>query len=1393
MKAIISLRSIPFWFIANLFLAITFSLETPIRAQSLRSSEIHFDHLTENQGLSSNAVRKIFQDSKGFLWIATEGGIDRYDGIRFKHYQLDGAQFPSDRKAFCIFEDHAGNLWAGGYTGSLNRFDAATNSFRKIANLPSSLAKVDLLNICADENGILWLGTNRGLLRYDQAGNKADLFVPDTDNTLIHSSVKDSQGQLWVGTPAGLLVFDRVSGTFERVFLSSQGNNDSHIIVLSLLEYPSGTLLVGTNLGLYAVNISRRSLDTEVSYAIAHLLPSGGPDINSLFALSNNAILVGVHGGGVAVLDLESKQVEWIRHDPQRPESLAGNLVRDFLLDRSGVLWVADDIAGISKYSLDKLSFRLYRNDPFDDRTLSGNYTRGICEAHDGAIWVCTQFNGLNRVDPVTGISKRYVKAANKIPYDETYSVLEDHEGDVWVGFVTRPGLARLDRNTDRFVSFSLFPSFGVNALFEDTEGTLWVGTTHGVFEIPRNRRSVIPHPEFLKPVKDLGLDDIQSLLVERNGNLWIGLDSHLITVLRSNGAAIDRSSALGTLAPETLLCAFLETDNYIWIATKGAGVYQYDRNTNNIAPLRLKEGLLHQNTYGILQDRKGKLWISSDNGIVKYDPIDQSLVPFSPNQGLQGKEFNRNSYCLTSNGTMYFGGTQGMNGFSPEFVETKYRPPVVAISGLYVNGVPVAPLNQINLNYTQNTLTIELAVLDYNSPDLNQFQVKLEGLNHDWITLSETPQIVYTNLQPGTYKLRAKGSNSSGVWGEASIQLSILISPPWWRTWWAYGIYFLLAFGLIGGVGTAVRYRTLIQSKLLEAAATAKAALLEKETEHQRAKTAELLRLKSIESEAIIRTKNEQLAELVENLKKSEEKALKATRAKSEFLASISHEIRTPLNAVLGMAYVLLRTNLNDTQRNYAQTINVAGAALMGLVDDVLDISKIEAGVFTLNMQPLDLRLCILECVELLRHSAAEKQIELRCSIDDIPSTVVSDASRLRQVLTNLLNNAVKFTDQGWVLMHVAARPVEKRGQAGDFYEIRFEVRDTGIGIAEENLSSLFKVFSQVDTSISRRYGGTGLGLAISKGIVDAMGGTLEVESEVGVGTTFRTSIVVESIADSAHAHANEHQEKLSTDSSKALTKILVADDSALNRYVIGQILESFGYAAEFRSTGREVIDAMSLDQFDLVIIDVHMPEIDGIEVTRRIRGMAQHSDTRIIGLTADVMSTTRDQCLEAGMDDILTKPIAVDRLYAFLNNAEIHTRPQQTNDNLVLNHDIVLQLRTSSAGATGKSFAELVNLFIHLCEETLVNLDDSFMRGEFKEVSQHAHKLAGASATLGAEKMASACRVVQNCATTDGPDSVKESLNVLRQEYSLLLNELRNPRVANETKAIPLTLSQS
>ncbi len=602
--------------------------------------------------------------------------------------------------------------------------------------------------------------------------------------------------------------------------------------------------------------------------------------------------------------------------------------------------------------------------------------------------------------------------------------------------------------------------------------------------------------------------------------------------------------------------------------------------------------------------------------------------------------------YHQTEDGEIWYTGVEGVNAFYPEQIkENAFIPPVYLTSlkqggeALIVNKA-LEKLDKITLDWQNNFFEFEYAALNYTHPENNQYAYMLEGADKDWYFADTRRFGRYTGLDPGQYTLRIKGSNNDGLWNEEGVSIKVTVTPPWWQTWWCRGGLGLLLVGLVVG-GVSWRVRSVENQR--------------RQLEQQVAKrTAELWQ------------SNEALAQAQKESETAREKAEVASQAKSQFLSNMSHELRTPLNGILGYAQILQRgQDLTTVQADGLTIIRQSGNHLLTLINDILDLSKIEAGKLDLHPTDLHLPTFLQGIAGIIRMRADQKSILFSYeALSPLPSGIQADEKRLRQILLNLLGNAVKFTDTGYVTFNVRvlslptspSQPPPGRGrsllsleglEAGQIAHLRFEVVDTGLGMTAEQLEKIFLPFEQAG-DIQRRAEGTGLGLTISRQLAEAMGSQLYVESDPGQGSTFWFDLPCPIVAAEAEI-ATDHK-KIITGYKGDRRQILVVDDKDYNRLVLVNLLEPLGFQTVTANDGREEVEKARQLRPDLILTDVVMPVMTGIEAVQEIRQIPALQNVPIIAVSASVLSEDQQQTRLAGCDDFLVKPVNADRLFEML-----------------------------------------------------------------------------------------------------------------------------------------------
>lgn len=1357
-------------------------------------------HLTTADGLPQGGVHTTLQDSQGFMWFGTEDGLVRYDGqelVRYA-YSRDTRRGLPGNFIHQIAEDPRHDLWIaikGGGVARWNRLRDDFTVYRHDPRNPRSLASDEVRTLSIDARGRVWIGTSdAGLDSLDPISGRIEHFRHDAANagSLVSDQVTalaaDHSGNLWVGTDEGLDELDRSSRTF-RHFRPVAG--DIHTLsgkwITQVSEDSGGSIWVGTFDG----GLDRMNRDGRVIQVFRHdpkqpdSLTSN--DVRALLEDREGHFWVGTDAG-LDLLDRQTGTIVHYRHETNDPESLRDSYVRSLYQDDAGLVWIGTSTGGVSRWDPRSAEFGAHKID-----WLGGRFVTAFADAPEGRIWIATMEGALVEFDPDTGTKIDFSEVTGRrTPIDNgrVMSLHEDRRGTLWIGTMSR-GVEKLDRRgiltpipVKRGDPHSLSAA-GIMTIFEARSGELWFGTFGGGANELDPATGLVRQLPYGSAPGDVSSARVTAFAEDSHGNLWIGTDGGGLDLARPDGTVVKvfrHDPNDPTSLPSNLVYSIaVDARDRVWIATDSGGLAV---TTSSASPETIQfrtysreEGLSSDTVYGVLVDASGHVWLSGNAGLMRLDPSDNAVKTFHREDGLAGEEFTSGAFFRTRDGRLCFGGPGGFNIFDPSRLTESAQPPRLVLTRVEVLGAPAAGVTpywlrrRIPLGFRDNIVSLDIGVLDFSSPKHNRIAYRMAGLTDRWIDLGTQHRITLTNLEAGNHVLEVRGANSDSIWS-APLRITLHRDPAPWASFGAYAAYAMAALCLAA-------YR--VRKQQLERRHQAR--------ERER-----------LEAEVEARTRE---------LSESNRQLAEAARAKSNFLDRMSHELRTPMNGVVGMTELLARTPLSGVQARLTQTIRSSAQVLLRIVNDLLDLSRAQAGKITLESLPIDLARVLDECTSLFAAAAQAKGIQLivrppaQATLPSAGTTLHGDPLRIRQLLLNLVGNAVKFTAEGEIVVQAEVQPA-----GPDRAIVQLSISDTGIGMDAATIGKIFEPFTQADESTSRRFGGSGLGLAICRELTELMDGSITVESAPGVGSTFR---VVLPLTVSAYRPAAEQPD--SPAPMPAVEPIgghvLLVEDEAVNAAVAQGYLEMLGCTSVWTKDGAEAIARSVAERFDLILMDLNMPGFDGYKTAKLIRERAGNGRrVPIIALTAHDAWQVRDGCAAAGIDDVLSKPCTLEACEHVLRRwiaskdasevavrlnrrpavqgtpssadtpvSQLRSEPHVSLKTESLSHvdsETVARLRRSRTSGRPDLYSRLIELFRASSTAALDELDMALRNTDLTAARAICHKLKSSAANVGALEFSRDVRSLEQLCATGDSAAARNLFEHLRAAHPALIAEL-------------------
>jgi signal transduction histidine kinase/ligand-binding sensor domain-containing protein/DNA-binding NarL/FixJ family response regulator len=1222
------------------------------------------------EGLPQNTVPAIAQSTDGYLWLGTELGLVRFDGLHFAIFDKSSTPELKSNKVDVLLADRANGLWIGTLGGGLARLNNGKfSSFGPKQGLSSG----SVLSLLEDRAGNLWIGTDGGGLNCLRNGRFTVYTTRDglPDNE-IFALAEDQDGSIWIGTHEGLSHLTH--GVFQNY-----GIRDGLPVpyVRCLYMSAQGTLWIGTNGG----GLSSLRNGAFHLFNTKDGLPSNA--IASIREDSRGSLWIGTIGGGLARMTGNTFS------SYKSNDGLPSNDVWSIFQDRDENLWIGTGGGGLA---------RLFDGDLFTaygtKDGLSSPVTLPIYEDAEGTLWIGTNGGGLNRFrdGKFSTLTTKDGLADNLI-----FSICGDREGTLWIG--TRKGLNRLKNGKlTTYTKSAGLPSDIVGATLVDHDGTLWIGTRAGLGQWKNGKFTTYT-------TKDgMSSNVVRTIYEDRQQRLWIGTAGGGLNVF-AHGRFEVFDSRRG-LSNDVVLAIHESAGGVLWVGTDGGGLNRL--KDGKFTSFTTRDGLLDDAVFRILEDDSGHLWMSSNKGVfrVSIRSLNERaekragripMFAYGTPDGMKTRECNggfQPAGWKGRDGRLWFPTMKGIVVVDPRKAESGGAPLRVLFEQAFVDEREMNVTSGIEAPPGRGELEFRYSAPNFRSPERVVFKYKLEGFDRDWIDAGTRRVAYYTNIPSGHYRFQVIGSNGGGTWSAASSSLDLFLKPHFYQTLWFYGVCLFALVGLVaGGHVTHVRH------------------LRERKKDLERRVDARTVELRN---EIAERERTE--LELV----KAKEAAEKASRVKSEFLANMSHEIRTPMNGMLGMLEHALATESTTEQRKYLGIVKHSADSLLSVIKDILDFSKVEAGRLDLDPVEFNLRENLDEMVRSTVFRAEQKGLRLICDVGtDVPENVTADPLRLGQIILNLLGNAIKFTERGEIVLRV----VQQAAFEAEYCFLHFTISDTGIGIPREKLKSIFEAFSQVDSSTTRQFGGSGLGLAICSRLVQLMGGEIWVESELHRGAEFHFTVRV-GVADVRRA--SEERDTGLANMRKAVDaapngirrlEILLAEDNPANQMVARLTLERAGFRVQGVENGREAVDAVCRGRFDVVLMDCRMPVMDGYAAARQIRQLSgAMSRVPIIALTANAYKEDRQRAEQAGMDDFISKPFESQELIA---KCLAWSRADGGET-------------VADGGELDEALRSVLEMFLESAPPMFENLLDAIGRDNWEDARASAHWLRGGASRM-------------------------------------------------------------
>lgn len=1179
--------------------------------------------------LSNNYIIDIAEDKNGYIWFATEDGLNKLEGGVFSpFYKKDKGKSLNltGNELNCLLDDpQKPILWIGTQRAGLNAFNYQTNEqiiFQHDPNDPHSIATNDVTDLAIAADGNLWITTYwRGIEYLNKETRKFTHYnqetVPDLPSNTIWTVIDDHKGSLYIGHAQHGMSILSIKDKKIKNFTYNKNDNKSlpSNNVQCIFKDNTGNIWVGTGRGLALFNPN-----TEEFIWLGEKNPSLSHLVYDIQQFNENQLWVATELGGIAIIDLSktlfntAEEIHVIQAG-NNEYNLNNSTVRCLFQDSHQNIWAGTWGGGINFLSSDGALFKSFSYSPNSpESSLSTQIASAVCIDKQGLLWIGTDGGGINVLKDGQRIAT-YTEESGHLSGNSVQTALCDQKGNLWFG-IFNGGIMYYNMQTKSFQQ--IFPekesTQDVRSLFEDNNGTIWVGTSNGVFQIDRESKKILQHMNANAP------DNlVRSVMKDKKGQIWVGSFGRGIFLYASNGKRLKEFNTYLNFPSNTINQIFEDSKGCIWAAT-GEGLVQIENNS----PWKYKvyqrnEGLANTFIWAIEEDENQNIWFSTNQGISCFVRNEGNIYNYDFRDNIPMASFTGRSVCKDKNGVMYFGSTNGLCYFTPSYILEKRQAPKAIIGKITVfeplvsensNETEISLINKesVRLKHLQNNFNISFSIQDYSLNERVEYAYMLKGLENSWYTVKDPNNVTFRNLPPGKYEFMIKTRIRNQEWSDEISSIEIIIAPPFWLSWWAKLLYLISGTALLF-IGLWAYRRKL------------------------------------------------NLEYLYESEKKSHEQEQELNDERLRFYTNITHELRTPLTLILGPLEDLVKSNtLSSKDHHRISVIHQSAVRLLNLINQILDFRKTETQNKRLCVTKGNLTNTVYEVGLKYKELNSKPDIQILIEAEEENMFLFFDKEIITMILDNLISNALKYTDKGYI--RIRAEWVTENG----IRYAQLSVEDTGYGIGKEALAHIFERYYQ--ESGEHQASGTGIGLALVKNLVKLHEGDIQVKSLPDIGTTFYLRLLAENTYPQALHGEDIHTEKQDAKAEDSTMKleaiepdknarpiILVVEDNADIRDYIADSFTNL-YEVKTAANGKEGLQIATDCIPDIIVSDIMMPVMNGVVMCQKLKADIRTSHIPVILLTAKDSITDKEEGYQAGADSYLTKPFSASLLQSRISN---------------------------------------------------------------------------------------------------------------------------------------------